>query len=269
MSWKQCGMQISSMNPMNKISQIYIPSNESFSHAPFFLLQLMQYPRVARLKWYFSSRLFRTFRRSNAEHQDEKKKKPSRIGSIINGWKRVGQAGVVMRVSFLIKNLIRLLCVWWFRFSLTRGTKYAMCSTCKCNQSEIAFFFLQLGLSSVFQAKAIAKKWEKKTRSSNKTANSVKMKFCARAINSRTDRRKKKLVLWLINHGWICVGMYMFGVNVCSKNFNNVFIAKENAINVWYEKWCVFTVHCSSFTVYRPNERNLRTESWFEKSADD
>lgn len=124
-----------------------------------------------------------------------------------------------------------------------------------------SLFFLQSGLSSVFQARTIAKKW-KKTRNSKFCQNEI-----LRPCNQQPNGSKgKKLVLWLINHGWICVYV---GVNVCSKNFNNVFIAKENAINVWYEKWCVFTVHCSSFTVYRPNERNLRTESWFEKSADD
>lgn len=40
------GMQILSKDSMNKISQIFISSNETFFVCAFFLLHLMQYPSV-------------------------------------------------------------------------------------------------------------------------------------------------------------------------------------------------------------------------------
>lgn len=87
-------MQILLMKPMNKISQIYIPSNESCScESAFFSAPVVaQYPSVTRLKLYFFEFVYlvQYIADSNPkkESEREKKKPPNthteRIGLIIN-----------------------------------------------------------------------------------------------------------------------------------------------------------------------------------------
>lgn len=63
-----------------------------------------------------------------------KLKKEKKVALIINGQKRVGR-WIAMRVSFLIKNLTRLLCMV-ISFFFDARIRLTIHGTCKCNQSE-------------------------------------------------------------------------------------------------------------------------------------
>lgn len=140
MEWSENnGMQILLIVPMNKISQIYISSNKVFS-SPFSAWIHVNIradrPVAMACKAVFSRTLTVSSRGSIVGSWSSKKRKKN--VRFNNKW--VCALAVAMRVSFLIKNLIRLLCmVISFFFDANKACAWRCCQyvgTWKCNQSE-------------------------------------------------------------------------------------------------------------------------------------